>query len=107
MFGAAFGGIYLPGTLHKPIVTKDARGSATAVAFADHPMRYQSNGVSRVFNADTGVVQLQASFLILQASCPAPVEVRDEFTTGEGRFVAAGSASDPARSHWIVSAVPA
>lgn len=104
VFGAAFGGIYLPGTLHRPTRTEADNGDVT-VAWTDAPMKYQPDRITEAMRQAEGFTDKDAAFIILQAGV-APFDTDAEATMG-GRWAIKSVDADPASTHWVVRASPA
>lgn len=104
IFGAAFGGVYLGGTLHRPARSEADNGDVT-VAWTDSPIRYQPDRITEAMRQAEGFTDKDAAFLILQAGV-APFDTDAEATMG-GRWAIKSVDADPANTHWIVRASPA
>jgi hypothetical protein len=106
IFGAAFGGIYLSGTLHVVTRTDDQVGGM----YADEtsaPIKYQRDEMNDFYRAQNGIPATQVRILILQSSCPQKPKLTDAFTIAEGRFAVAGEVDqDPAGVYWRVRGEP-
>jgi hypothetical protein len=111
IFGAAFGVLYLDGTLHRQTRTEADNGDVT-VAWADAPMKYQPDRITEAMRQANGFTDKDAAFLILQAG-QAPINDDCEFTAKASpieaarRWAVKSNDSDPGGTHWIVRASPA
>ena len=112
VFGAAFAGVYLQGTLHRAIRAEADNGDVTEVFTGDPgqpagtPIRYQPDRITEAMRQAEGYTDKDAAFLILQSGVsPAPT-TDDEMTAG-GRWAIKSVDADPASTHWIVRASPA
>ncbi|MGE7415444.1 hypothetical protein [Methylobacterium tarhaniae] len=106
IFGAAFSGIYLPGTLHRATLTRGADKRVTGTGFDDVPMRYQPNAISAEARARAGIPADVVLLLILSAGLGPSLTTEDEVTIDTGRYRILSASLDPARSHYDVRAVP-
>ncbi|WP_426163093.1 hypothetical protein [Sandarakinorhabdus sp. DWP1-3-1] len=102
IFGAAFGSIYLPATLHRrQAPTYDAGGSVVAGAgFADVSCRAQVEAAGYAMRSAEGFVDGDVRILILSATLAGAVTTDDEVTVSGKRWLIASVASDPAASYW-------
>jgi hypothetical protein len=105
IFGAAFGGVYLAGTLHRVTLGEDEDGRRTKTK-ADVPMRYQREALSEQARAAAGIPAKDIKLLILAHELGGKPTAEDEFTTPEGRFRIAACETDPASTHFIVRGSP-
>lgn len=105
VFGAAFNGIYLPGTLHRQTRTEADNGDVS-VLWSDSPIRYQPDRITQAMRQAEGYTDKDAAFLILQAGVAQEPTTDDEFTAG-GRWAVKSVDADPANTHWIIRASPA
>lgn len=111
VFGAAFGTIYLSGTLHRQTRTEADNGDVS-VTWADAPMKYQPDRITEAMRQADGFTDKDAAFLILQSG-QAPINDDDEFTAKASpaeparRWAVKSNDSDPAGTHWVVRASPA
>lgn len=106
IFGAAFSGLYLPGTLHRATLTRGEDKRVTSTGFDNVPMRYQPNAISVEARARAGIPADVVLLLILKAGLGADLTTEDEFTIDTGRYRILSSSLDSARSHYDVRAVP-
>lgn len=104
VFGAAFGTIYLSGTLHRQTRTEGYNGDVS-VTWADSPIRYQPDRITEAMRQAEGFTDKDAAFIILQAGVAEP-NTDDEFTAS-GRWAIKSVDADPANTHWIIRASPA
>lgn len=107
IFGAAFGGVYLPGTLHRMKMGEDDDGRQVRLPDgAPTPMRYQRETLSDQARAAAGIPAHDVKLLILAHGLGAKPTGEDEFTIPEGRFRIASCETDPASTHFIVRGSP-
>lgn len=105
IFGAAFGGIYLAGTLHRAGTGEDADGRVTTT-FDDVPMRYQPDAISDIARATAGIPTTDVRVLILADGLGGKPKAEDEMTIAAGRFRISTSEADPATSHFKTRGSP-
>lgn len=105
VFGAAFGALYLPGTLVRRAFVPDGEGGGTETV-TSQPCRVQQDTVSEKTRAAAGYAQNEMRFLILQAGVTGPIEVADELIFEGETFMLSNPEQDPARSYWSVRGVP-
>lgn len=104
VFGAAFGGLYLEGEIHRVTRTEAGNGDVT-VAWADSPIRFQPDRITEAMRRADGFTDRDAAFLIIQAGVE-PFDTDAEATMG-GRWAIKSVDADPANTHWVVRASPA
>ncbi|WP_375194650.1 hypothetical protein [Sphingobium sp.] len=104
IFGTAFGGLFLPGTLHRdgtePIF--DAEGNITGYEGGEGiPCRLQIDGATYAMRQSDGYVDGDVRIIILSAGLGVEVTT-DMQVTGRGqRWMIASAERDAAASHWI------
>lgn len=105
IFGAAFGEVYLPGTLHRVTLGEDEDGRRTKTK-VPVPMRYQREALSEQARAAAGIPAKDIRLFILAHGLGGKPTAEDEFTIPEGRFRVATCDTDPASTHFIVRGSP-
>lgn len=106
VFGAAFGGLYLPALVHVPAeVEYDAGGSIVpGVAAEPVPCRVQVDGVTEAMRRAEGFSERDMRLMVLAAGLGTEIttDCRVEVLQGPhaGLWLVASVARDPAGAYW-------
>ena len=98
IFGAAFGGVYLPATLHrKQDAVRDAGGSITSGGgTTDVACRAQRDAVTERMRLADGYTDRDVRILVLAASFSGTITTDDEITVAGVRYAIGSVDMDPA-----------
>ena len=104
IFGAALGGLYLPGTLHRdgtePIY--DDEGAITGYGGGDDvPCRCQVDGATHAMRQSEGYSEGDVRIIILSAGLGGEVTTDLQISAKGKRWMIASAERDAASSHWI------
>jgi hypothetical protein len=99
IFGAAFGAIYLDGTLIRVTKTDDGEGGWSE-AFAAHPIKGQVDAVTERMRQSAGYTDGDMRIIVLQAGSPVQPVTDDRVILGNSIWDVAGIEADPANTHW-------
>lgn len=104
IFGAALGGLYLPGTLHRdgadPIY--DDEGNITGYGGgADVPCRCQVDAATYAMRQSEGYSEGDVRIIILSAGLGVNVTTDFQVSAKGKRWTIASAERDAAASHWI------
>lgn len=105
IFGAAFGGLYLDGTLHRsgtdPIY--DGEGNITGYAGgADVPCKAQVDGATYAMRQSEGYAEGDVRILILSAGLSVEPTTDYQISVSGKRWMIASVERDAAASHYIL-----
>ncbi len=111
VFGAAFGGLYLDGWLHRASRTHEANGDLST-SYGDERVKVQVDRLTQGQRSAAGdsYTDKDARILVLQVGLLGPVSrpsTDDQVTAGGVRWVVSGIASDPANTYWDMRGTPA
>lgn len=105
IFGAAFGGIFLDGLLHRDGTEPeyDDEGNITGYSpAADIPIKVQRDACSYRIQQSSGYAEGDVMLIILAAGLGVKVTTDMQATDGGGdRWMIASAERDAAASHWI------
>lgn len=106
VFGAAFGGVYLQGSLSRAQSKgRDEFGDQVDGTPASIPIRVQVDVYSDVVRAQAGIPQTDAKLLILQIGLTDKPRAGDKIILGRASYVVGDNVTaDPANTHWTVQA---
>ena len=95
LFGAAFGGVYRPATLHR-VTQLRMHGGSSVESVADLPCRAQIDAVSEAMRAAAGATERDVRILVLAASLAGPITTADRISVGGQLYAIAAVGRDPA-----------
>lgn len=98
--------VYLPGTLHRATLVRDAVKRVVGTTYDDVPMRYQRDSMSEAARATAGIPATDVRLIVIAHGLGPEPTAEDEFTIPEGRFRVAFCDRDPASSHYLLRGSP-
>lgn len=101
IFGAAFGGLYLDGTLQKITYVDDGTGSATEVS-TDYEIKGQIDAANQAMREQDGYSAGDMRIIILQADVPVTPNTDHRVILGGKLWNIANIEADPANTHWVM-----
>lgn len=108
LFGAAFAGVYLPGTLTRVTLAPDGQGGGSS-STGTQPIRVQTDACTQAMREQPGYTSSDVRLLILQAGITGgDVDTDCRVTDGYGReWEIAWVGRDPAQAYWECRGSPA
>lgn len=109
VFGAAFSGLYLDGTLHRDLTTPIYDGKGSIVGYAgggDVAVKVQVDGATYAMRQSEGYSEGDVRVIVLARGIPA-ITADMELTARDVRYKIASVEIDPAASHYICRGRPA
>lgn len=102
IFGAAFGGTYLPATLHRAVPpVRDAGGSViNPGGFTNVPCRAQLEAVAAEFGVRDDTVDEAQRIFVLTASISGTITTADQVTVAGQRYQVVSVDRDPAQAYF-------
>lgn len=102
IFGAAFGSLYLPATLHRAVTAvRDAGGTVTNPGgFTNLPCRAQLEAVAEGFNVREDVVDRSQRIFVLAASITGSITPDDQVTVAGQRYQVISVDRDPGQTYF-------
>lgn len=97
----AFGGIYLPATLTKRVLSYDDGGSPTYTD-TQHACRAQIDVATEAMRQTPGYTEKDVAIYILKDTLDVAPDTSDEIETTRGRFAIYNVQTDPANSYWLI-----
>lgn len=99
IFGAAFGGLYLAGTLIRVTLTDDGEGGWTETT-AEVAIKGQVDAVNERIRQSERYVDGDARLIVLQDGVATPPKTDDRITLGGETWGIYAIMADPANTHW-------
>lgn len=105
IFGAAFGRLYLPATLHRAVpVVRDAGGTVTSGGFTDVSCRAQLEAVAEGFGVRQDVVDTEQRVFVLATSITGVITADDQVTVAGQRYQVVSVDRDPGQTYFDLRA---
>lgn len=101
VFGAAFGAIYLTGTLTRVTLVDDGYGGWTETT-ATSTIKAQVDAVTEQMRQSAGYTAGDMRIIVLQAGINAMPTTDDRLTLGGRKWSIADIEADPANTHWVM-----
>lgn len=108
LFGAAFSGLYLDGTLTRLSITEDGQGGGSTTT-SSQPCKVQTDACTQAMREQPGYTSTDVRLLILQAGITGgKIDTDCQVTDGTGRaYKIAWVGQDPAQSYFECRGTPA
>ena len=106
VFGAAFGGLFNDGVLHKARLTDDGAGGFTAQG-TDSPAKILVESLSEQARAAGGLPRDAVILTVLRAGLPADITLDDSLTVNGATYRVIAVGVDAAGASFSVTGVPA
>lgn len=108
LFGAAFSGFYLDGTLVRVTLVPDGQGGGTTTEATD-PIKVQTDACTEAMRKQAGYTSRDVRLLILQSGVPGDrIDTDCRVIDGLGdEYEVAWVTADPANSYWECRGTPA
>ncbi len=100
VFGAAFGSIYLDGSLIRVTLVDDGEGGGSEIT-ETHPIKGQVDAVTERMRQSAGYTDGDMRIIVLQAGLGFRPNTDDRITLGGRNWAIADIEADPANTHWI------
>lgn len=110
IFGAAFGGLYLPATLHRDTSAPIYDGEGNITGFSgggDIGCRAQVDAATYAMRQAEGFIEGDTRIIVLSAGLGVEVTTDMQITARGVRWQIAGVDRDAAASHWVLRGRPA
>lgn len=101
IFGAAFGTIYLDGSLIRVTTTDDGTGSLTESATAS-AIKGQLDAVTEKMRQSAGYTDGDMRIIVLQSGVSIEPDTDDRIVLGGKAWSIADIEADPAQTHWVM-----
>ncbi|WP_257541033.1 hypothetical protein [Sphingobium sp. CFD-1] len=104
IFGAALGGLYLPGTLnYAGVPVEDIEGNVTGhTGGGSWPCRAQVDGATWAMRQSAGYVDGDVRIIVLSAGLPVAINTDMTITVSSKEWMIEAVEKDAAASHWIL-----
>lgn len=110
VFGAAFAGVYLDGTLHRSSRVEAENGNITET-FVSQAIKVQKDACTERMRQQEGYSDRDVRLIVLQVAPDSSVleepSTDDQITAAGQRWAISGIVSDPANAYWEMRGTPA
>lgn len=109
VFGAAFGSIYLGGSLIRVALNEDGQGGGNPVDGAPVPIRVQTDACDERMRGQDGYTDKDVKLLVLRAGVPGgDIDTDCRIIDGRGdEYEIAWVGTDPGQAYWECRGTPA